>query len=521
MTKFMQENCTSSRGLIIFLFVCMTSALFMYYPTVASLAHLWIFSKYVAYKHGLILLGIGIYFFYQRWVQLQNTISIQFDVVGFLLLIAASLVWFFAQIAEVLVVQQLTFILILYFILWALMGYRISRQFAFPILLLICAVPVWGFINEGMLQIITVKVVASMLKLIGVNSYIENVRIFIPEGGFSVNPECAGMQQLVAAISLAAIYAYLNNFKLLSLFIYMVLLAVLALMLNILRIFIVVLSGHLTNMQHYFVRVEHVSLGWGLFAVGILIFILLSNRVLSSEYGHFITRINDETLFFRKGLNISKKRCILQLFLVLFGLSAGPLWAQIEHSKIQATMGKLSVPATFGQWHLSNNHHYDYQPFYVSAERMFEGQYIDGNGRKIYCYISYYQNQKQDKELISYLNKVYDNRTWIKINSQKQHIVIANHDFTVNEITLRTPGGKEKLIWYWYYLAGMQTSNKKFEKLLEIWNRLRNQTGASLFLVATNLNKNHTVARKRLHDFLSASHSELEKAVNNIDKHDS
>ncbi len=503
-----------------FLFVCMALAIFMYYPTVSSLAHLWIFSKYVAYKHGLILLGIGVYFFYQRWMKLRNKISIRFDVVGLLLLILASLIWFFAQIAEVLVVQQLIFILILYFILWALMGYRLSRQFAFPILLLICAVPVWGFINEGMLQIITVKTVAFMLKLIGVNSYIENVRIFIPEGGFSVNPECAGMQQLVAAISLAAIYAYLNNFKLRSLFIYMIVAAVLALILNILRIFIVVLSGHLTNMQHYFVRVEHVSLGWGLFAAGMLLFMLLSNRVLLSQYGHFITRINDEKSFIVKGLNVSNRKCILQLLLVIFGLSVGPLWAQIEHSKTQEKMGELSIPATFGQWHLSNSHNYDYQPFYVSADRIFEGRYIDGKGRKVYCYIGYYQNQKQDRELISYLNKIYDNKTWIKLDSEKQHIVIANKDFTVNEITVRTPGGKEKLIWYWYYLAGTQTSNKKFEKLLEIWNRLSNQPGASLFLMATDLNKNHAMARKKLHDFLSGSRLELEKAVNNIDKPD-
>ncbi len=520
MVKFMRENGRPSGLLITFLFISMALAILMYYPTVSSLAHIWVFSKYSTYKHGLLLLGIGIYFFYQRWIKLGSDLAIRFDMTGFLLLITASVIWLFAHMAEVEVVQQLIFIFIIYLIFWTVLGYRISRQFAFPVLLLICAIPIWALINEGALQIITVKTVAFMLKLVGVNSYVENVRIFIPEGAFSVNPECAGMQQLMAAISLGAIYAYLNNFRLIPLLVYMVLAAALALMLNILRIFIVVFSGHLTNMQSYFVRVEHVSLGWALFGAGMFIFMLLSNRFLLSRYGSFVSRTDDGKGVIKPDRAVSNKKHIFQLFLVMFGLSVGPLWAQIQSSRTQSPVGRLTVPATFNQWRLSSNKDYNYEPFYSHGDIVYEGNYINGSKETVYCHIGYYHNQKQGKELISELNRVYDNKTWIELDSKKRDIEVSHLELTVNETIVRTTQGREKLIWYWYYMAGKRTSNENFAKLLELWSDLSGRSGASLFLVATDVNESYAVSRKALDDFLNDSLPGLETAVKQISKSD-
>jgi len=490
----------------------------MYYPTVSSLAHIWFFSEYATYKHGLFLLGIGIYFFCQSWMKLRSEIAIRFDIVGFSLLTMASVIWFFAQIAEVQVVQQLIFIFIIYSILWTILGYRISRQLAFPILLLICAIPIWELMNEGFLQTITVKILAFMLRLIGVNTHIENVRIFLPEGTFSVEPKCAGMQQLVAAISLAAIYAYLNNFRLKFFLGYVVLVAIFSLTLNILRIFIVVVSGHLTNMQHYFIQVEHVSLGWALFGVGMFIFMMTSNKFLLSRYGSFITKPDDKKVFIKPDIAVSNRKFVFQLFLVLLGLSVGPLWAQIQSPKIQGGMGELIVPETFNQWRLSSNENYNYRPFYIPGDIVYEGSYTNGREDAVYCYIGYYRNQKQGKELISELNHIYDNKTWMKLDSKKRHIEISHLGFTVNETIVKTPQGREKLIWHWYYMADEQTSSEKVAKLLEVWSVLTGQSGASLFLVATDVNGSYAGSRNKLHRFLSDSLVDLEMAIEQISK---
>ncbi len=512
----MQEKCKLSGIVIFVLLFYIAVAIFIYYPTVESLVHIWVFSEYGTYKHGLLLLGVGIYFSYKSWMRLRSEIAICFDMAGFLLLIMASMIWFFGQIAEIQIAQQLMFIFIIYFIFWAVLGYQISRKFAFPVLLLICATPVWGVISEGWLQSVTAEIVTFLLKLTGVNAYNEDIRIFIPEGTFRVDLGCSGMQQLIAAVSVVAIYAYLNKFRFVSLLVYMALAAVLSFILNIIRIFIVVISGHLTDMQHYFVQVDHVSLGWVLFGIGMFIFILFSNRFLLSQYGSLVMKTDNN----KEGVKLDSvglnKKCVFQIFLVMLGLSVGPLLAQIQDSKIQEEIGELSVPATFKRWQLSDTQKYDYRPFYIPADRVFEGNYTTGSGGEVYCYIGYYQDQKQDKELISHLNSIHDNKTWIRLVSRQYNIVVSNLDFMVKESIVKTPQGREKLIWHWYYLAGIQTSNEKIAKLLEIWSELSEQPGASLFLVATDVDESYAGSRKKLHDFLSDSLAGLEMAVEQI-----
>ena len=51
-----------------------------------------------------------------------------------------------------------------------------------------------------------------------------------------------------------------------------------ALVTNWLRISIIVVAGHLTNMQHYLVSGEHYSFGWGMFAVAMAVFFLIVRR---------------------------------------------------------------------------------------------------------------------------------------------------------------------------------------------------------------------------------------------------
>ena len=47
---------------------------------------------------------------------------------------------------------------------------------------------------------------------------------------------------------------------------------------NVIRVYIIVLSGELTNMQSYFIKEEHVSLGWVIFFIGISIYLWQAGR---------------------------------------------------------------------------------------------------------------------------------------------------------------------------------------------------------------------------------------------------
>ena len=52
----------------------------------------------------------------------------------------------------------------------------------------------------------------------------------------------------------------------------------LAMLTNWIRISIIIVAGHLTDMQHYLVSGEHYSFGWAVFAVAMAIYFLIVRR---------------------------------------------------------------------------------------------------------------------------------------------------------------------------------------------------------------------------------------------------
>ncbi|MDH5570822.1 MAG: EpsI family protein, partial [Gammaproteobacteria bacterium] len=160
----------------------------------------------------------------------------------------------------------------------------------------------------------------------------------------------------------------------------------------------------------------------------------------------------------------------------------------------------------------------NYQPFYYPGDESFDGYYSDSGSFVVYCHIRYYKNQKQGKELISYTNQVYDDKNWLKVSSRSYEFVSSGNMYTVQETLVKTPQGNEKLIWHWYYIAGKKTVSAKSAKLLELWAKLSEQTGSSLFLLAVDVPDSADIARDRLRSFFSDSMNRLEMAVEQLEK---
>jgi hypothetical protein len=57
----------------------------------------------------------------------------------------------------------------------------------------------------------------------------------------------------------------------------------LAVLVNWIRVFIVILAGHLTHMQHYLVRESHYGFGWALFSLVIVALLIADRRLPHAE----------------------------------------------------------------------------------------------------------------------------------------------------------------------------------------------------------------------------------------------
>lgn len=151
----------------------------------------------------------------------------------------------------------------------------------FPLLYLSIAIPIWDPL-QLILQNITVSVVGYWLNMVDIPSYVRGSYIQIPEGEFLVETTCAGLRYFLSATAIFSLYSYLyfKNYKTAT-----ILLAVsltLAVMLNWVRVFIVIVAGHLTNMQHFLVH-QHATFGWWLFALIIIPIFFFGNYLQKRE----------------------------------------------------------------------------------------------------------------------------------------------------------------------------------------------------------------------------------------------
>ena len=242
--------------------------------TVVSFWDLWNNSD--AYGHGVFVIPIVAY---AVWVMRAELASEQPRIawMGLLPLAAGLAGWFVAALADIAVGMQLGLALSLMALVLMQLGWRLALMLWFPIVLPLLAVPVWDLFVP-ILQIHTANVVASTLRMVGVPVYIEGIFIAIPSGNFEIAEVCAGLRYLLAMTSIATLFAFLNGLTPLATTGFVLASIAWAILFNWIRVFGIVLAGHLSEMQSGLVH-DHYTYGWILFAVALVPLMMVGRRL--------------------------------------------------------------------------------------------------------------------------------------------------------------------------------------------------------------------------------------------------
>ena len=124
--------------------------------------------------------------------------------------------------------------------------------------------PVWGVLN-GILQTISTIAVDNIMKLTGIPVYVEGNFVQIPAGVFEIAGGCSGLRYMITALALSLIYCHINLSKTRNIILIFGLAILGSMITNWIRIFIIILIGHYTEMQSSLVE-DHNSIGWFVFA---------------------------------------------------------------------------------------------------------------------------------------------------------------------------------------------------------------------------------------------------------------
>jgi EpsI family protein len=488
------------------LFACLLILTLVYGQTAVGFYQVWVAENSLQ-SHGLLLLPLSYYLLAKEWYQRRHKLHINFRPLLLLSLVFLSTIWLLTDIAQIRVGSQLMLIIILSVTILALFGIRHTTRLVLPILLLISATTVWSVLSQP-LQVPTAAFVNQMLHLTGYASFQESYFITIPEGIFEVGDTCSGLRYQIAAITLAIIYAFFSHYTLRQASIYLLLASAVAFISNSIRIYIVVLSGHYTNMTHSLLD-DHIWLGWVVFVICYAVFMYVT---VSVERRFKIGRSPSVGEAGQDSVEkIDYRKSILIATVLLISASVGPIYSVISksgHNVKQASGFEFS----FNQIELTE----------VAVDKRWNPSWLNADfekrsayrvaGINVDFYTAYYATQEQGKEAVNDLNRAYSKDLWIRTNRMDREIMLSGgRKISMQEEIIVDDKRNERIIWQWYYIGGELTSSRMQSKLYGILGALKGQFDSSVIVLSSEKTGDGSEARKRMTEFTNLIINAIER----------
>lgn len=467
----------------------------LYFDTFASVVKIWWRSD--TYAHGVLIVPIFLYMVWRQRNALKS-ISPQSSHWGLLPLLVALLIWFVGRIADVLLVEQLSMLLLTWALFYTILGRQVVTAIAFPLAYLVFAIP-FGESLIPYLTHFTALFTVKALQLTGIPVFWEGSVFVIPAGRFEVTKACSGSRYLFASLTLGALFAFLfyRSYWRRTLFIAFSL--ILPIVANGIRAYGIVIIAHLSNMK-YATGVDHIIYGAIFFGFIMLLLFYFGNKwrddnVRPSSSIKEAVEENSTTLS-----QNSRGKNYAIIGALIFMISMGPLaYSQLMFDRENISSQALIVPGIKGwernpsvsMWNID----------LAGANQSIKEEYSN-SGAFVKMYIGLNLNEKLDTELISDVNEFYDARAW-KVRESKSHkLFVDGKEIRVNQKILTT-GNSERVLWYWYDLSGHLTHSEFIAKWYQAWFRLTGSSnGDAVIVVTTDVEASVDHAINRMNRFV-------------------
>jgi exosortase len=198
----------SRRGRLIVACVALLAAIAIYTPILRGLVGNWIENE--DYSHGFLIVPLAVYFIWERRDKLAG-LAVAPSWWGLPLLALSSITLFVGRLGVEYMNMRISFVLMLNGLALLLLGRRMYRVLAFPLLFLFLMVPLPQSIVNTIafpLQLIAARLAVEGLHLAGVPALVEGNIIHLANGPLFVAEACSGLRSLMALITLGVVFAY-------------------------------------------------------------------------------------------------------------------------------------------------------------------------------------------------------------------------------------------------------------------------------------------------------------------------
>jgi exosortase A len=498
-------------------FATITGILVGYHETTGSVISIWMRSE--TFAHGFLIFPFSAYLIWGQRKHLSKAFS-QPSPLALLVLASLGFSWLLATLASVQVFKQFLLIAMIPAAVWAILGRRMVWALAFPLAYLVLAVPFGEALIPPLIDF-TADFTVKALQLTGIPVYREGSFFSIPSGNWSVVEACSGIRYLIASFTLGTLYAYLTYHSLKRRLIFIVLSLIVPIVANGIRAYMIVMTGHLSDMQ-LAVGVDHLIYGWVFFGFVMLLLFWIGSfwREDDNTYANDSAGPTTETETGRHAnRTIPLKSTVFAAGAVLAVAFIWPIYAgHLERASSPGTETGIDIPDIAGKWQISSSQTSDWKPEYVGATAQLLQNY-QKDGTSVDLYISYYRNQKQGSELINSQNILVSEAEpgWHNIRQETRSIALGSRQEVINQGELRSSSTR-LLIWRWYWLGGESTANPYLAKFILARNKLlqRGDDGAEI-IIATRYEDTREEAVPVLQGFLDDMLPAITNALQNAD----
>ncbi len=421
------------RGPLIVVAALVALTVVLFWPTTASLLEEWRVTTNLTYTHGYLIAAICVWLLFRERKALA-AIQPRPEYRAAFAIALASVAWLVAYRAGLQIIHQVLMPAIAWLAVWAALGPAAAKRCAFAIGFLYFAIPVW---SQGtfILQEMTVLAVRMMFALTSIPvHFVDNV-VHIPAGVFEIVGGCSGLHFFIVAVALAALYGELNRDPLKVRLFLVALAAVIAMVSNWIRVFTIIVAGHLTDMQHFLVRVDHYYFGWFVFAFAMALFFAIARRLPLSE----------STEASAGEVTPPGRVKLAGVAAALAAMIVGPVWSLVA-SASNASSEPAALPVDPGEWRGPLSARSRWQPYYPGADAQQRAEYRGTTG-VVTVYVATYASQRQGKELIGYDNSILGK------SSAASTSAASLPDLMIKELEVSVPDEGRALIWYRYRIG--------------------------------------------------------------------
>lgn len=544
------DGSRDQHGLNVFLLIGAITmfVIVLYLSSFVSLVGMW---EDADYQHGAIVFPISAYLIWRLRASLAH-IRLRPSLAGLASLIMLELLWVVGRATAIQGAEHLAVVLMIPASVVAFLGIELARRLMFPLLFLLAAVPVGNSLIPYLMQM-TADVSAALLRMVNVPVFHNGAFLSLPNGNFEVAELCAGLRYLSSGAIIALLFSYLTYRKVWKRTLFVGATAVVMILANGLRAFVVMFVASATHMRVFAGR-DHIVFGWllfgavviALFRVGIrfadppeateresgtataswrvtpliavLVIVMLACTarpfegvigstwlllipagiavlwVLYRTYRPLPAASGGES---RGSVPIRGVRAVFVASLSATVLVAGPALLSGETVLKAKTMHFGELPAvegcgTAGTWVPT------WHPRLKSPDAVASGTFGCPDG-SVSVFVAGYANSTQGKELVTYDNQLIPVAWRQNMSADKTEFPTADgRRIKVNE--MRIDGdGVAAVIWYWYVVQGKVTTSPyqvKFRQVLQLFEQGR--VGGNLYLLETPLDKSLGVSRRRL-----------------------